>query len=151
MALTAAGSGSLEDFWLVMGEAVNGPGGYFGRNLDGFNDCLGGGFGTPEDDDYIVEWHHHGQPRAALGYPETVRQLERRLARCHPSNRPAVGPGARTRVPAKAVCTGRARPRGRPGGCPGAPRWSVDQPKMSNSETCAPFWTSLAVKSSCTY
>lgn len=81
---------SLEDFWLVMGEAVNGPGGYFGRNLDAFNDCLRGGFGTPEDDDYIVEWHHHEQSRAALGYPETVRQLERRLARCHPSNRPAV-------------------------------------------------------------
>jgi RNAse (barnase) inhibitor barstar len=82
--------GSLEDFWLVMGEAVNGPGGYFGRNLDAFSDCLRGGFGTPEDDGYVVEWHHHEQSRAALGYPETVRQLELRLARCHPSNRPAV-------------------------------------------------------------
>jgi RNAse (barnase) inhibitor barstar len=81
---------SLEDFWLAMGEAVNGPGGYFGRNLDAFSDCLGGGFGTPEDDDYIAAWHHHEQSRATLGYPETVRQLERRLARCHPSNRPAV-------------------------------------------------------------
>ncbi len=79
--------GSLEDFWLVMGEAVNGPGGYFGRNLDAFNDCLRGGFGTPEDDDFIVEWHRHGHSRAALGYPETVRQLELRLAHCHPSNR----------------------------------------------------------------
>jgi RNAse (barnase) inhibitor barstar len=82
--------GSLEDFWLVMGEAVNGPGGYFGRNLDAFNDCLRGGFGTPEDDDFIVEWHHHEHSRTALGYPETTRQLEMRLARCHPSNRPRV-------------------------------------------------------------
>ena len=39
--------GNLEDFWRVMGEAVNGPGGYFGSNLDAFNDCLCGGFGTP--------------------------------------------------------------------------------------------------------
>ena len=82
--------GSLEDFWLVMGEAVNGPGGYFGRNLDAFNDCLRGGFGTPGDDDFIVEWHRHEVSRAALGYPETVRQLELRLARCHPSSRPHV-------------------------------------------------------------
>jgi Barstar (barnase inhibitor) len=35
--------GSLEDFWRVIGEAVNGPGGYFGQNLDAFNDCLRGG------------------------------------------------------------------------------------------------------------
>lgn len=84
------GVGSLEDFWVVMGEAVSGPGGYFGRNLDAFNDCLRGGFGAPEDDDYIIEWRHHEQSRAALGYPETVSQLELRLARCHPSNRPTV-------------------------------------------------------------
>jgi hypothetical protein len=82
--------GSLEDFCLVMGEAVNGPGGYFGLNLDAFNDCLSGGFGTPEDGDYVVEWHYHEQSRVALGHPETVRQLELRLARCYPSNRPAV-------------------------------------------------------------
>jgi RNAse (barnase) inhibitor barstar len=30
---------SLEAFWVVIGEAVNGPGGYFGRNLDALNDC----------------------------------------------------------------------------------------------------------------
>jgi hypothetical protein len=79
---------SLDDFWLVMGEAVNGPGGYFGKNLDAFNDCLRGGFGTPEDGDFVVEWRCHEHSRATLGYPETVRQLELRLARCHPLNRP---------------------------------------------------------------
>jgi hypothetical protein len=28
--------GCLQDFWVVMGEAANGPGGYFGQNLDAF-------------------------------------------------------------------------------------------------------------------
>jgi RNAse (barnase) inhibitor barstar len=77
----------LEDFWVVMGEAVNGPGGYFGKNLDALHDCLRGGFGTPHDGDFIVEWHHHEHSEKALGYPETVRQLELTLERCHPSNR----------------------------------------------------------------
>jgi RNAse (barnase) inhibitor barstar len=31
---------NLEDFWQALGEAVNGPGGYFGTNLDALNDCL---------------------------------------------------------------------------------------------------------------
>lgn len=82
--------GSLEDFWRVMGEAVNGPGGYFGTNLDAFNDCLRGGLGTSEDNDFLVEWRDHEVSRVNLGYDETVRQLELRLARCHPSNRPSV-------------------------------------------------------------
>jgi len=82
--------GSLEDFWRVMGEAVNGPGGYFGQNLDAFNDCLRGGFGTPDDDDFVVEWRDHELSQGNLGYLETVRQLELRLGRCHPSNSPSV-------------------------------------------------------------
>jgi RNAse (barnase) inhibitor barstar len=82
--------GSLEDFWRVMGEAVNGPGGYFGQNLDAFNDCLSGGFGTPDDGGFVVEWRDHEVSRRNLGYPETVRQLELRPGRCHPSNRPFV-------------------------------------------------------------
>ncbi|GGP72286.1 barstar family protein [Streptomyces sindenensis] len=81
---------TLEDFWLVMGEAVNGPGGYFGRGLDSFADCLRGGFGTPEDDDFAVDWHDHVESARALGYAETVRHLEIRLSRCHPANRPSV-------------------------------------------------------------
>lgn len=77
---------SLEGFWQLMGEAVNGHGGYFGTNLDAFADCLSGGFGTPDDDDFAVEWRDHEISRQHLGYPETVRQLELRLARCHPTN-----------------------------------------------------------------
>ncbi|WP_319462489.1 barstar family protein [Micromonospora sp. RTP1Z1] len=33
---------SLEDFWTVAGRTM-GCGGYFGRNLDAFVDCLRGG------------------------------------------------------------------------------------------------------------
>ncbi|MFI6787396.1 barstar family protein [Nonomuraea sp. NPDC050383] len=33
-------------FYLAAGEAINGPGGYFGWNLDALNDCLCGGFGA---------------------------------------------------------------------------------------------------------
>ncbi|MEE1791121.1 barstar family protein [Streptomyces sp. BE308] len=79
---------TLEDFWRVIGEAINGPGGYFGRDLDAFSDCLSGGFGTP-DDDYAVEWRDHQVSRERLGHPETARQLEIRLSRCHPTNRPS--------------------------------------------------------------
>ncbi len=82
--------GSLEDFWRVVGEAVNGPGGYFGRNLDAFTDCLRGGFGTPDDEDFVFEWRDHEVSRRNLGYPETVRQLELLLKRGHPSHGPAL-------------------------------------------------------------
>ncbi|MFD8731646.1 barnase inhibitor [Streptomyces sp. NPDC059611] len=77
--------------WRVIGEAINGPGGYFGRSLGIFADCLSGGFGAPDDDDYVVEWRDDQESRQHLGYPETARQLEIRLSRCHPANRPAVG------------------------------------------------------------
>ncbi|MFF4607825.1 barstar family protein [Streptomyces sp. NPDC001339] len=80
---------TLEDFWRVIGEAINGPDGYFGKNLDAFADCLSGGFGTPDDDDYEVEWRDHQVSREHLGYAETARQLEILLSRCHPTNRPA--------------------------------------------------------------
>ncbi|MEU1727479.1 barstar family protein [Nonomuraea sp. NPDC005692] len=36
----------MTSFYLAVGEAVNGPGGYFGWNLDALNDCLCGGFGA---------------------------------------------------------------------------------------------------------
>jgi RNAse (barnase) inhibitor barstar len=81
---------SLEAFWRVIGEAVNGRGGYFGRNLDALNDCLNGGFGTPADDDYVFEWRDHRVSRDHLDHAETVRQLRLRLARCHPESRARV-------------------------------------------------------------
>lgn len=36
---------SLSGFFCAIGEAVNGPGGYFGRSFHGFDDCLWGSYG----------------------------------------------------------------------------------------------------------
>lgn len=79
---------TLEEFYGVIGRVLI-PGAAWGRNLDAFNDILRGGFGTP-DGGFLLRWVHSALSRERLGYPETVRQLERRLARCHPLNRPSV-------------------------------------------------------------
>lgn len=65
------------------------PGVAWGRNLDAFNDILRGGFGTPAEG-FVLRWSQSAMSRATLSYPETVRQLEARLGRCHPSNRAEV-------------------------------------------------------------
>jgi RNAse (barnase) inhibitor barstar len=80
----------LESFWREIGAAVNGPGGQFGSNLDAFADCLRGGYGTPDDGDFAIEWRRHEISRRTLGHEETVRALQRRLERAHPGNRAAV-------------------------------------------------------------
>ena len=59
---------------------------YWGHNLDAFNDILRGGFGTPEEGFSLV-WKNSALSRERLGYSETVRQLQIRLTRCHPTNR----------------------------------------------------------------
>ena len=65
------------------------PGASWGRNLDAFNDILRGGFGTP-DEGFTLRWVNSEKSRAALGYPETVRYLERKLATSHPANTPII-------------------------------------------------------------
>src|SRR5688572_21769138 len=57
----------------------------WGRNLDAFNDILRGGFGTP-DGGFVLRWRSSQLASQHLGYPETVRYLERKVTRCHPSN-----------------------------------------------------------------
>ncbi len=79
---------TLEDFFAEVGRVLI-PGAAWGRNLDAFEDILRGGFGTP-DGGFTLIWRDAARSRRQLGYPETVRQLERRLARCHPSNRARV-------------------------------------------------------------
>src|SRR4029453_2780964 len=61
----------------------------WGHNLDAFNDILGVGFGTPEGG-FTLRWLQHAVSKKRLGYPETIRQLELRLARCHPPKRAQV-------------------------------------------------------------
>lgn len=91
----------LPSFWRVIGAAVNGPGGYFGRNLDALVDCLRGGFGTPDDDDFVFEWRAHEVSRQALER-DTVHTLQRRLEQAHPDNRP----GLQARLEAAKAGTG---------------------------------------------
>lgn len=52
-------------FYLAIGEAVNGPGGYFGRNASALDDCLCGGFGAAVP--FTLVWHHHEVARRHLG------------------------------------------------------------------------------------
>jgi RNAse (barnase) inhibitor barstar len=80
---------TLEEFYEVVSRVLI-PGATWGRNLDAFNDILRGGFGTAEGG-FVLRWKNSAVSRERLGYPETVRQLEHRLTRCHPSNRKWVG------------------------------------------------------------
>lgn len=76
---------TLEAFYGVVSRALI-PGVSWGRNLDAFNDILRGGFGTPAGG-FVLVWERSALSRERLGYAETVRELRRRLARCHPSNK----------------------------------------------------------------
>jgi RNAse (barnase) inhibitor barstar len=76
---------SLETFYDEITRVVV-PGYPWGRNLDALNDILRGGFGTP-DEGFTLRWSKSAFSSKTLGYAETVRQLEIRLGRCHPSNR----------------------------------------------------------------
>lgn len=57
---------STKDFYDEVGRAVNGPGGYFGANLDALADCLRGGFGTPADEGFEFELTQSDTVRAHL-------------------------------------------------------------------------------------
>jgi RNAse (barnase) inhibitor barstar len=81
---------TMTDFWREIGEAVNGPGGYFASNLDALDDALSGGMGQPEDGRCTFVWEDSATSCAALGYEATVRALEERLRVCHASNRARV-------------------------------------------------------------
>jgi hypothetical protein len=76
---------SLETFYDEISAALV-PGVRWGRNLDAFEDILGGGFGTP-DAGFVLRWRDSALSKQKLGYTETARQLRLRLEGCHPSNR----------------------------------------------------------------
>ena len=79
---------TLEEFFEEISRVLI-PGSTWGHNLDAFNDILRGGFGTPGGG-FILIWENSEVSKKRGGYPETVRQLERRLDRCHPANQPSV-------------------------------------------------------------
>ncbi|MER7441612.1 barstar family protein [Micromonospora avicenniae] len=66
----------IEGFYCAIGEAINGPGGYFGWNLDALHDCLTGGFGAQTP--FRLVWHDSATARAHL-----VTGYDRRLL--HPA------------------------------------------------------------------
>ncbi|WP_017588695.1 barstar family protein [Nocardiopsis ganjiahuensis] len=51
-------------FYCAIGEAVNGPGGYFGWNLDALVDCLRGGWGAATP--FTLHWDFSAESRARL-------------------------------------------------------------------------------------
>lgn len=78
---------TLESFYDHVGEVLC-PGFAWGRNLDAFNDILRGGFTTFDYEQPItLVWKNISKAKRDLGYPETILMLERRLQRCHPTNR----------------------------------------------------------------
>jgi RNAse (barnase) inhibitor barstar len=76
---------SLEGFFDEISKKLI-PNAKWGRNLDAFNDVLSSGFGTPPEG-FVFRWKNSQVSRERLGYAETVRQLQLRLARCHPTSR----------------------------------------------------------------
>lgn len=54
-------------------------------NLDSFNDILRGGFGTPEGG-FVLRWSHSNVSAERLGWPETIRWIEKKLTTCQPNN-----------------------------------------------------------------
>jgi RNAse (barnase) inhibitor barstar len=58
-------------------------------NLDAFNDFLCGGFGTP-DEGFVLVWRGSAVSRERLGYGETIKWLEERAQKCHPTNVPVM-------------------------------------------------------------
>ncbi|MET9062472.1 barstar family protein [Streptomyces antibioticus] len=53
-----------DSFYCAIGEAVNGPGGYFGWNLDALDDCLRGGWGATTP--FTLRWDSSADARARL-------------------------------------------------------------------------------------
>ncbi|SPT59211.1 Barstar (barnase inhibitor) [Actinomadura madurae] len=54
----------IEGFYCAIGEAINGPGGYFGRNLGALNDCLHGEWGAAAP--FQLVWNHSAVARQHL-------------------------------------------------------------------------------------
>lgn len=54
----------VEGFYCALGEAINGPGGYFGRNLGALDDCLAGKWGAQIP--FRLVWHGSSVAREHL-------------------------------------------------------------------------------------
>jgi hypothetical protein len=63
-------------FFCAMGEAINGPGGYFGTDLNSLNDCRCGGFGTGFP--FTLRWHQSYVARSQLDRTAWLRENDAR-------------------------------------------------------------------------
>lgn len=54
----------LEEFFCLLGEEINGPGGYFGRNGNALADCFCGGFGVKSISE--IKWINHKRSKELL-------------------------------------------------------------------------------------
>lgn len=77
---------TTQEFFDTAGEAVGGPGTYFGANLDAFSDCLSGGFGTPEDRPFYFVLVGSSFVRERLGVDATIEWLREKLIHGNPNN-----------------------------------------------------------------
>ncbi len=86
--IDGANFSTLDEFFEEISRVLV-PGVDWGRNMNAFNDLLRGGFGTPKGG-FLLRWKNSAISRERFGYPETARQLEKNLDRCHPSNRASI-------------------------------------------------------------
>ena len=65
----------IDAFYCAIGEAINGPGGYFGWNLHALHDCLAGRWGAKRP--FQLIWHHSDVARRHLvaGYDRPDHRL----------------------------------------------------------------------------
>ncbi len=67
----------IEGFYCAIGEAINGPGGYFGWNLGALDDCLSGRFGALPP--FRLVWHDSAVAREHLVAGYDRRPLSRAI------------------------------------------------------------------------
>lgn len=74
IALDGREIGTESEFYCALGEAVNGPGGYFGSGLDSLQDCLRGGFGVKVP--VTISWTASDVSRLHIGERRFSRIIE---------------------------------------------------------------------------
>jgi RNAse (barnase) inhibitor barstar/predicted RNase H-related nuclease YkuK (DUF458 family) len=63
-----------DSFFCCLGEAINGPGGYFGRSLMSLDDCFNGGFGV-EQPLTIIWVNHEFSRKKLLGFFKNIIKI----------------------------------------------------------------------------
>lgn len=57
-------------------------------SLDALNDILRGGFGDIDEDDKLeITWKNSDKSIIELGYEETIKRLNEKYEKCHPTNK----------------------------------------------------------------